>query len=144
MKTPANKEVAALLLGAWREQDEKQAESWVNALADNVHARNILAGWWSDLATGESKDRNVGEMLALVHSEISEALEGHRKDLADDKLPHRKMIDVELAGAVIRIMDIAGARGTPLGTIIFEKLEYNSKREDHKPENRLKEGGKKF
>lgn len=121
-----------------------QAINVLNDLAELVHAKNVLAGWWSYPATGGLKDRNVGEMLALVHSEISEALEGHRKDLADDTLPHRKMFDVELADAIIRIMDIAGARGIPLGTIIFEKMQYNSTREDHKPENRLKEGGKAF
>ncbi len=38
-------------------------------------------------------------------------MEGERKDLMDDKLPHRKMAEVELADALIRIFDYAGAYG---------------------------------
>lgn len=69
------------------------------------------------------------QRLALIHSEISEALEGDRKDLMDDKLPHRKMKDVELADAVIRAFDLAGGKNIPLAEIIAEKMGYNSTRE---------------
>lgn len=61
----------------------------------------------------------------------------------DEHLPHRKMGEVELADAVIRIADIAGFLGYDLGGAIAEKLEYNKVRPDHKIENRLAEGGKK-
>ena len=88
--------------------------------------------------------RNVGEMLALVHSEISEALEGHRKDLMDDHLPHRKMFEVELADAVIRIFDIAAGLGLDLGGAFEEKMEYNARRRDHQLEARRLAGGKKY
>jgi hypothetical protein len=83
-------------------------------------------------------------MLALVHSEISEAMQGFRKDLMDDHLPQRKMAEVELADAVIRIFDLAGQQGFDLGGALVEKLVYNTKRTDHKKENREKENGKKF
>lgn len=118
----------------------------INSLVAEIHADNIAAGWWTDLATGASiiDTRNVPEMLCLIHSEISEAMEGHRKDLMDDKLPHRKMMEVELADAVIRIFDLAGSRGYDLGGAIQEKRAYNRNRADHKPENRLKAGGKAF
>ena len=117
-----------------------------NALVGYIHQQNVDAGWWNDLQTGESLigKRNVGELIALVHSELSEALEAHRKDLMDDKLPHRKGIEVELADAVIRIYDMAGGLGLDLGGAIVEKLEYNRKRADHKPENRRAVGGKKI
>ncbi len=125
----------------------------INTLCGDIHARNVKAGWWHDLETGEPKDRNVGELLCLVHSEISEAMEGHRKSLPDDKLPHRPMFEVELADAVIRIADMAGGvklifNGQPytldLGGAIDEKLAFNAVREDHQLASRLAENGKKY
>jgi NTP pyrophosphatase (non-canonical NTP hydrolase) len=111
-----------------------------------IHGVNVDAGWWSDLTTGESiKDtRNVGEILMLIVSEVAEAMEGHRKGLMDDKLPHRTMLEVELADAVIRIFDLAGAKKLDLGGAIVEKVAYNQKREDHKVEHRRADGGKKY
>ena len=54
------------------------------------------------------------------------------------------MFDVELGDAVIRISDLAGAHGIDVGKAMAEKITYNSVREDHKLENRTKEGGKKY
>jgi len=108
------------------------------------HGLSAKAGWYHDPKTGALKDRNVGEMLMLIVSEVSEAMEGHRKGLADDKLPHRSMIEVELADAVIRICDLAGYLQLDLGGAIAEKLAFNAQRADHKPENRLKPGGKAY
>lgn len=167
----------------------------LNAEATRVHLAN--AKWWINIQTGESLDRNVGELMMLVVSELAEALEGHRKDLMDDKLPHRKMFEVELADAVIRLLDVAGgfkldlismkvmppvqnvaenllliadacykaykmslafhvslalqmiqdlaeAQGCDFWEAYEEKMSYNAVRADHKVENRLKEGGKKY
>lgn len=110
------------------------------------HQAALNAGWWTDLKTGEDLrgKRNVGELLCLIHSEISEAMEGHRKGLMDDKLPHRPMIEVELADAMIRIADMAGGMGYDLAGAVAEKLQFNKSRSDHKPENRIKDGGKTY
>lgn len=108
------------------------------------HNASRIAGWYTDIKTGKPLDRNLGEMLALIHSEISEALEAERKDLMDDKLPHRKGVEVELADALIRIFDYAGYRDLDLGGAVIEKLEYNRNREDHKLDNRQRNNGKKF
>lgn len=118
----------------------------INAFCAEVHADNVKAGWWTNHKTGESilDTRNVPEMLMLIVSEIAEGMEGYRKDLMDDKLPHRKMLEVELADAVIRIADLAGARGYDLGGAIAEKRVFNAHREDHKIESRNKIGGKAF
>lgn len=121
----------------------------INALVEYIHNNNIGAGWWLDPDFGDLKEGPISKYaastkLALVHSELSEALEGLRKDTFDDHLPHRKAVEVELADAVIRIFDLAGALDLDLGGAFIEKDAYNAKRADHKPENRNAEGGKKF
>lgn len=114
----------------------------IEALARRVHAANKK--WWHDPATGEPITRNVGELLMLVTSELAEALEGDRKSLPDDKLPHRRMFDVEIIDALIRLFDIVGGIVPDAAAIFEEKMAYNAQREDHKPENRVKPGGKKY
>ncbi len=116
----------------------------INGLRDICYQASYNAGWHTNLETGELLARNKGEMLMLMVSEIAEAMEGERKNLMDEHLPHRPMPEVELADAVIRIMDYAGRFNYDIGGAIMEKLEYNRNRSDHKIENRKKEGGKKF
>lgn len=124
-------------------------------LTHYCHKASVEAGWWKDITTGAdfaAEVRNgtrlgkalAAEKLCLIHSEISEAMEGHRKGLSDDKLPHRLQIEVELADAVIRIADLAGALGLDLGGAIAEKMRFNAHRPDHKLENRAAAFGKAY
>lgn len=116
------------------------------ALQEACHGAAVSGGWWRDLQTGEDLHfkRNVGELLMLCVSELAEAMEGHRKGLMDDHLPNRLMLEVELADAVIRIFDLAGGHGLDVPGAIAEKLAYNARRSDHKPENRAAPGGKTY
>lgn len=115
----------------------------LNECAKDCHEAAVTGGWWHD-SQGKKKERNIGELLCLIHSEISEAMEGARKGLMDTHLKHKSMMEVELADAIIRIFDLAESKGFNLGETIYEKIEYNRSRADHKIKNRLKEGGKKF
>jgi hypothetical protein len=129
-------------------------------LQRTCHDASRKAGWWTDLDSAldfigviHEPDSDldallgralVGQKLCLIHSEISEAMEGHRKGLADDKLPHRPMIEVKLADAVIRIADLAGAMGLDLGSAITEKLAFNTTRTGHTLAGRLANGGEAY
>lgn len=122
----------------------KQALQGITALQTICHQASVNGGWWHDLHTGEKLNRNKAELLCLIHSEVSEIMEAERKDLMDDKLPHRKGAEVEIADTIIRLMDYAGAYGYDVAGALEEKLAYNAQRADHKPENRKGENGKKF
>lgn len=188
------------------------------------HERNVKAGWWTDMSTGQKLKRNVGELLMLAVSELGEVPPFPEVlSVMDDKLPMRPMHHVEIADCVIRLLDLLGGldvqvvgvfervvedyfvnarvyekfesvdvdlmrvvrnlsealEGSRKGKvqvgglfdhckvfdvainraifnlfcisskfdlvqIIIEKMRFNASREDHKIENRLKEGGKKF
>lgn len=152
--TPANDDAAPFALnpeGLWAAGALLQRQ---------CHGASLAAGWWTHRETGLDLVKVVtmpetplerllagalvGQKLCLSHSEISEAMEGHRKGLPDDKLPHRPMIEVEIADAVIRLADLAGALGLDLGGAIAEKMAFNAVRPDHKAEARAAAGGKAY
>lgn len=96
----------------------------LNDLAATVHLANIK--WWQDIDTGKPIERNKFELLALAISEVSECLEGERKNLMDDKLPHRKMAEVEMADAYIRLLDYSAGFGVILSkTELMDEIPAN-------------------
>jgi NTP pyrophosphatase (non-canonical NTP hydrolase) len=118
----------------------------INAAVDICHEAAYNAGWWHD---AEGMDIRTNPMcfsqkLMLAVSELAESMEGDRKDLMDDKLPHREMREAELADCVIRCFDTAGAFNFDLGGAIEEKLRYNKTRLDHQKDTREATNGKKY
>lgn len=115
----------------------------LNDYVQEAHQANMK--WWVSMEDGETPlQRNKGELLMLMVSELSEAMEGERRDLMDDKLPHRKMAEVELADCLIRIFDYAGGFSYDLEGAFQEKMVYNASRQDHTHEARILAGGKKW
>ena len=109
-----------------------------------AHTTATEAGWYTDPVTGQPIVRNFGEVIALMHSELSEALEADRKGLMDDKLPHRDGREVEFADCILRILDTAAALGFDVAGAWIEKNRYNRQRADHKLAARAGENGKRY
>ena len=114
-----------------------------DTLAYCCHTLSKDAGWW-DGSDPHADPLVFPTKLMLAVSELSEAMEGHRKGLRDDKLPHRSMAEVEIGDAIIRLFDLAGRMGYDVGGAIREKLIYNTTRPDHTRAARAAAGGKAY
>lgn len=111
---------------------ERQFVESFGVAANTAHNIAESKGWWAD------GDRNDGEMIALMHSELSEALEGIRHgNPASEHIPAFSAVEEEFADVIIRIMDTAHVRGWRVAEAIVEKMKFNAGREH-------KHGGKKF
>ena len=101
---------------------EKMNKS-INQLCDEAYATARSKGW-------HEEERETGTLLALVHSEVSEALEADRKG-------DQEKFEEELADVLIRIFDLCGSKGIDLEDAIETKMEKNKARS-------YKHGGKAY
>ena len=124
--------------------DERDAMLGLDAAMRLAAETENAAGWNHDPATGRPIDRNFGEQIALMHSELSEALEGNRKHRRDEHLPVYPSEAVEFADTIIRILACAARLGLDVPAALILKNRYNQTRADHKAESRLRNGGKAY
>ena len=104
------------------EQAEATFDTTWKALQREIHRNAVEKGFW-DL------ERNNGEAIALMHSELSEALEAMRHgNPPAEHITGSTSVEEELADVVIRIMDFAEARGLDLPRAIVDKMVFNAKR----------------
>lgn len=89
----------------------------LNQLSSICTSWNTQQGFW--------ESTNFGEKVALIHSELSEALEAHRKNIKSDHIPEYHGVEEELADAMIRILDLAGKHNVRLGEALIAKFNYN-------------------
>lgn len=102
--------------------EEQDFVECVDDMAAKVYANAVAKGFWD-------ADRNDGEMIALMHSELSEALEGIRNgNPPDSHCPEFSGAEIELADVVIRIFDMCYARKWRLGEAIVAKMRFNAGR----------------
>lgn len=99
-----------------------EMEGTINELAGYVHAMAKNKGWYE-------KGRPDLELLCLIHSEISEACEGIRHgNPPDEHCPEFSSAEIELADAVIRILDMGAHKGWDIGGSLKAKIAYNEGR----------------
>lgn len=98
----------------------------INDLVKSAHENSVNHGFWE-------KDKNFGEVIALMHTELSEAYEEYRNHKNVDETYYEKDgkpcgVPSELADVVIRVFDFCGGANIDLEKIILEKMEYNKTR----------------
>lgn len=103
---------------------ERKFILFFDAMSTYIHEWAIRKGFWE-----QGKQRNDAEMICLMHSELSECLEGIRHgNPPDSHIPEFNSAEVELADCVIRIMDTASARGWRVAEAIVAKMQFNEGR----------------
>lgn len=96
-------------IGHGLEEQPVDLENALRLFYTDCHARNVKAGWWTDLSNDSPKKRSVGEMFMLIVTELWEAYDAYVYGSNDDKLPEHPGIGVELGDVQIRVADFCGA-----------------------------------
>lgn len=116
--------VSLLTPGVERTLIESQFAGAARAFATHTSAINSAHGF----CTGEPTNVEIIAQIMLIVTELAEAVEGLRKNLMDDKVPSRRMVEVELADALIRTLNLAQWAGYDVVGAAIEKSRYNEGR----------------
>jgi len=111
----------------------QQAVHVINQLATVVYRWAVDKGFWESEDRELGTKRNDGEMIALMHSELSELLEAirganHGAYLADEHCPEFSNVEIECADLIIRMLDFCGGRQLRIGEALMAKINYNYSR----------------
>lgn len=114
-------------LEAWQNSHD-QCLATVQILTNHTQVlfdqyQEVISKW--NIAQGFWESDNTGEKIALMHSELSEALEADRKNLDSDVIPSFSGMEEELADVLIRVFDFAGYHGLELAAAMSAKLKHN-------------------
>ncbi len=134
---------AGPILSATATLSDRQIVEAIHAMEQLSLETSVARGWHHD-RLGQPKILDFPLQVALMHTELSEALEGDRKGLMDDKLPHRDAREVELADLMLRIMNVSAAMGLDVAGAFIEKNHYNLTRSDHDADKREDRGQKRY
>ncbi len=109
-------------------EGDKKFVNMINELSESLHATSVNHGFWDG-------KQNFAEKIALIHSELSEALEAHRnmsptgEFVPDVHCPEYTNLEIELADAIIRILDLGQGWGMRVAEAVIAKARYNMMRE---------------
>lgn len=110
------------------EMQRKLFTQAMDAFVARAHGNSAAKGFWDGVPRPEVPVETRASKIALMHSELSEMLEGVRKPSPDSHCPNFTSEEIELADLLIRAADYAGARNLRVAEAVLEKMDFNETR----------------